>query len=90
MFGNRTKGYGEGRIDRVPGPFAHFRALFAPVPAGVGSMTKTSLLVSAVLMLAAGSAHAQVGALLWEEEFSSLDNWIVLTGNGSWGWGSGS
>jgi len=34
-------------------------------------------------------AHAQVGALIWEDEFNNLDNWIKLTGNGSWGWGNG-
>ncbi|HER43574.1 MAG TPA: T9SS type A sorting domain-containing protein, partial [Candidatus Eisenbacteria bacterium] len=32
---------------------------------------------------------AQVGALIWEDDFSDLDNWIRITGNGSWGWGNG-
>jgi len=33
--------------------------------------------------------HAQVGSLIWEESFDSLDNWIIETGNGQWGWGNG-
>jgi len=31
----------------------------------------------------------QVGSLVWEEEFNNLDNWILETGNGNWGWGNG-
>ena len=41
------------------------------------------------LALSAGAAHAQVGNLIWEDNFNNLDNWIKLTGNGSWGWGNG-
>jgi beta-glucanase (GH16 family) len=41
------------------------------------------------LLLPAATAPAQVGPLLWEEDFTDLDDWIVLTGNGSWGWGNG-
>ena len=33
--------------------------------------------------------QAQVGAVIWEDNFNNLDNWIKLTGNGSWGWGNG-
>ena len=51
-------------------------------------MTKT-ILVLAAIVLAAGAAQAQVGSLIWEEDFDDLDNWIKLTGNGSWGWGNG-
>ena len=36
-------------------------------------MTKTTPLLAVVLVLTAVSAHAQVGALLWEEEFSNLE-----------------
>ncbi len=32
---------------------------------------------------------AQVGELIWEENFNNLDNWIIETGNGNWGWGNG-
>ena len=27
------------------------------------------------------------GEVIWEENFDNLDNWIIETGNGSWGWG---
>lgn len=50
---------------------------------------KKITLLAATLVVAAGAAHAQVGPLLWEEEFENLDSWIELTGNGSWGWGNG-
>lgn len=33
--------------------------------------------------------HAQIGAVIWEENFDQLDNWNIATGNGSWGWGNG-
>lgn len=33
--------------------------------------------------------NAQVGNLLWSEEFDNLNNWIFENGNGSWGWGNG-
>lgn len=29
------------------------------------------------------------GEIIWEENFNDLNNWIVETGNGSWGWGNG-
>lgn len=48
-----------------------------------------SILALFCLLLAAGPAAAQVGDLIWQDEFGDLDNWIVLTGNGSWGWGNG-
>jgi beta-glucanase (GH16 family) len=44
-------------------------------------------LVAALLF--AGGARAQIGPLIWEEQFDDLDDWIKLTGNGSWGWGNG-
>ncbi len=33
--------------------------------------------------------HAQVGELIWEDNFNNLDNWNQEIGNGSWGWGNG-
>ncbi len=42
-----------------------------------------------VLLAVAGAAEAQVGDLIWEDEFNDLDNWLKLTGNGYWGWGNG-
>jgi beta-glucanase (GH16 family) len=32
---------------------------------------------------------ADIGEIIWEENFNNLDNWIMETGNGSWGWGNG-
>ena len=29
------------------------------------------------------------GEIIWEENFDNLNNWIIETGNGSWGWGNG-
>jgi len=43
-----------------------------------------------VAALTAGNlAQAQVGPLVWEENFDNLDNWIKATGNGNYGWGNG-
>ena len=33
--------------------------------------------------------NAQIGNTIWEENFNNLDNWMKITGNGSWGWGNG-
>ena len=41
------------------------------------------------VLLTGNLAHAQIGNLLWEEDFNDLDDWIAETGNGSWGWGNG-
>ena len=46
-------------------------------------------ILSFILSAIAPPAHAQVGPLLWQDEFNSLDNWLRITGNGSWGWGNG-
>ena len=51
-------------------------------------MRKLFVLVVA-LVLATGEAHAQVGDLIWEDNFNDLGNWLKLTGNCSWGWGNG-
>jgi beta-glucanase (GH16 family) len=43
-----------------------------------------------VLSLATlGSAHAQVGSLIWQDNFDNLNNWLKVTGNINWGWGNG-
>jgi len=49
---------------------------------------KIHLLITA-LIIVASSASAQVGDLIWEDEFVDLDNWLTITGNGYWGWGNG-
>lgn len=33
--------------------------------------------------------NAQVGPVIWEENFNNLDNWMTDIGNGQWGWGNG-
>ncbi len=53
------------------------------------NVAQMAITTSVALLLSGSVVHAQVGALLWEENFSNLDNWIVETGNGSWGWGNG-
>ncbi len=46
-------------------------------------------LLTTAILLTANVSHAQIGNLLWEENFNNLDNWIEETGNGNWGWGNG-
>ncbi len=43
------------------------------------------------IVLFVGVCFGQIedGDLIWKEDFDNLDNWIVETGNGSWGWGNG-
>ena len=48
-----------------------------------------SLIAVTTLLLTAGAARAQVGNLIWEDNFNNLNNWLKVTGNGSWGWGNG-
>ncbi len=50
---------------------------------------KKIILAVAASLIVGSIAHAQVGALIWEDDFADLDNWIILTGNGYWGWGNG-
>jgi len=42
-----------------------------------------------IIMFAITHLNAQVGDLIWEDEFNTMDNWMAETGNGSWGWGNG-
>ena len=49
----------------------------------------TLAVLTVILSIAAGAVRAQVGSLIWEDDFDTLDNWLVITGNGSWGWGNG-
>ena len=41
------------------------------------------------LLLFLCTINAQIGEVLWEENFNDLDDWMIITGNGSWGWGNG-
>jgi len=55
----------------------------------VNTPIRTIILSITVAIIVSGAAHAQVGDLIWEDDFADLDNWLVQTGNGSWGWGNG-
>ncbi len=50
---------------------------------------KKFVLMVIFLLVGSVQVQAQVGDLIWEDQFTNLDNWIKLTGNGSWGWGNG-
>ncbi len=50
-------------------------------------MNRIIILIFA-LTLISGLA-AEIGDVIWEENFNNLENWIIETGNGSWGWGNG-
>ncbi len=50
---------------------------------------KTRFLLIMLAFLVCSAAQAQVGALIWEDDFDDLDNWLITTGNGYWGWGNG-
>lgn len=52
-------------------------------------MRRPLLVASLMTLLLALPAHAQVGPLLWSDEFANLDHWLRITGNGQWGWGNG-
>ncbi len=47
------------------------------------------LALTLAVMFITISLNAQIGELIWQENFDNLDNWIIETGNGSWGWGNG-
>ncbi len=47
------------------------------------------LIVIALALATSAPAHAQVGSLIWEDNFNNLNNWLKVTGNGNWGWGNG-
>ena len=42
-----------------------------------------------ILIVISEFSTAQIGEIIWEENFDNLDNWLIETGNGSWGWGNG-
>ena len=47
------------------------------------------LVIVALALGVSRPAQAQVGNLIWEDNFNNLNNWLKITGNGSWGWGNG-
>ena len=42
-----------------------------------------------VLFVGICFGQIESGEVIWEENFDNLENWIIETGNGSWGWGNG-
>lgn len=55
----------------------------------LGNSVEITKLLFVVLFLSVGYCHSQIGDVIWEENFNNLDNWMKITGNGSWGWGNG-
>jgi len=47
------------------------------------------ILLLTILLISVNLLLAQIGDVIWEDNFENLDNWIIETGNGSWGWGNG-
>ncbi|MFB9056809.1 T9SS type A sorting domain-containing protein [Mariniflexile ostreae] len=45
--------------------------------------------VIVIVVLFSNYSHSQIGNVIWEENFNTLDNWTKVTGNGAWGWGNG-
>ena len=52
-------------------------------------MMKNLNSVLIALLTCALPASAQIGNVIWQEDFNDLNNWIIEEGNGSWGWGNG-
>jgi beta-glucanase (GH16 family) len=68
---------GDDRVSRCPEPETR------------GYIMRKVLVVAALVLATSGQAYAQVGSLIWEDNFNNLNNWLKVTGNGSWGWGNG-
>jgi len=50
---------------------------------------KENIILFIMMIFSIVSGFAQIGEVIWEENFNDLDNWNISTGNGSWGWGNG-
>lgn len=50
---------------------------------------KVFKLLSIILVFTVNPLLAQIGDVIWEENFNDLENWMLIIGNGSWGWGNG-
>lgn len=70
------------------GPRMECRARVVRIP-NRESLVRKLLVVLALSLVTCGAAQAQVGNLLWEDNFNDLSHWLKVTGNGSWGWGNG-
>jgi len=53
------------------------------------SQRARQILVVLFAILFAELCHGQIGDVIWEENFNTLDNWTKAIGNGYWGWGNG-
>lgn len=42
-----------------------------------------------LLIISCTHVRAQIGNVIWEDQFNNIENWNVSIGNGSWGWGNG-
>ena len=47
------------------------------------------MFIASILIFSSQILFSDIGDLIWEEQFNNLDNWVIETGNGSWGWGNG-
>lgn len=54
-----------------------------------GKFQLSFILTILIVLIFGNPVKSQIGDLLWEENFDNLNNWIISTGNGSWGWGNG-
>ena len=50
---------------------------------------KRYLVIFLLIGFGFGFGQLETGEVIWEENFDNLENWIIETGNGSWGWGNG-
>ena len=47
------------------------------------------MFIALIFIFSSQILFSEIGELIWEEQFDDLDNWVIETGNGSWGWGNG-
>ena len=66
---------------------SHLAELF--VYGMMGRFGLTMKKVAILLLFFLFTINAQDRDIIWEENFNNLDNWMKVTGNGSWGWGNG-
>ena len=55
----------------------------------MNGLNRIRLLILLTLLMSVNFLTADIGEVIWEENFDNLDNWLIETGNGSWGWGNG-
>ncbi len=63
--------------------------LLSPVQLFGEFMQKRFSTIILLLFIFCTTNYAQIGEVIWQEDFNNLDNWLIVTGNGSWGWGNG-